>query len=782
MGNTNSNVTSGVKKQADTSSQKIYSLVAVSGGGELVTLMKEASRTRNYAELDERIRELVEPFLYNKGEGRMVPIRELVMLRNQERPRHKQLSQQRGVNSKNSVKGSIGQDDPSTSNGIIDNRFEKCREVCWDLSQCGSVGETILHLCLLMSTSVHAELAKRLIRLFPKLVNDIYISDEFYGESVLHMAIVNEDPAMVKVLLDSGANYHERCVGNFFCPEDQKASRMDSLDHEWVDVVTKTNYEGYVYWGEYPLCFAACLGQEECYRLLLAKGADPNRQDTNGNTITHIMVIYEKINMFNMVYELGASINIVNRQGLTPLTLAAKLAKKEIFFHILKLQREIYWQLGKITCEAYPLDEIDTINNQTGEVNKASVLNLVVYGDKLYHLDMLEGLLIDLLHCKWNTFVKFRFYKQFATFAVYFLISLTCFVLRPAPLVGNEEETDTNLTSKEFYENGSLSLPSSPSDGEPYCLALNNDNKVNVYHLILECLTIGGAFLYLLTSANEARLLGYQTFLENLVTVPSRVLFLLSCSLVMLMVPLRLTCTSRVEDVVGVFVMITTAPYFLFFCRGFKLVGPFVVMIYKMIVTDLLRFVTIYLVFVMGFSQAFYVIFLTHNGEGANFFGSPVASVMAMFVMSLAEFGDIYEEFENTAYPTVAKILFIMYMALVTILLINMLIAMMGKTYQNIAERRNEWVRQWARIVLVVERGMPASDSLKQLSQYSQPMADGRRALVLRRQRSVNELEEIRVLGNMKALHLENRRRQEAGSNILSPKSTPVKTHSVPSL
>ena len=65
------------------------------------------------------------------------------------------------------------------------------------------------------------------------------------GESVLHVAIVNEDPAMVKFLLDSGANFHERCIGNFMCSEDQKASRTDSLDHEWVNLQSETNYEGY---------------------------------------------------------------------------------------------------------------------------------------------------------------------------------------------------------------------------------------------------------------------------------------------------------------------------------------------------------------------------------------------------------------------------------------------------------------------------------------------------------------------------------------------------------
>jgi hypothetical protein len=45
---------------------------------------------------------------------------------------------------------------------------------------------------------------------------------------------------------------------------------------------------------------------------------------------------------------------------------------------------------------------------------------------------------------------------------------------------------------------------------------------------------------------------------------------------------------------------------FIFSHRGFKTVGPFVVMLYRMIMGDLLRFVSIYLVFVMGFSQGKY--------------------------------------------------------------------------------------------------------------------------------------------------------------------------------
>lgn len=63
------------------------------------------------------------------------------------------------------------------------------REVCWDLKKRGAVGETIFHLCLLNATSLHADLAKRLLKFYPKLINDIYMSDEYYGAFNFHELI-----------------------------------------------------------------------------------------------------------------------------------------------------------------------------------------------------------------------------------------------------------------------------------------------------------------------------------------------------------------------------------------------------------------------------------------------------------------------------------------------------------------------------------------------------------------------------------------------------------------
>lgn len=59
----------------------------------------------------------------------------------------------------------------------------------------------------------------------------------------------------------------------------------------------------------------------------------------------------------------------------------------------------------------------------------------------------MDGVVVDLLNAKWNTFVKKKFYSQFFTFAFYFLISLTCFISRPGPLISKSSSPSVNGTA-----------------------------------------------------------------------------------------------------------------------------------------------------------------------------------------------------------------------------------------------------------------------------------------------------------------------------------------------
>ena len=47
-----------------------------------------------------------------------------------------------------------------------------------------------------------------MLKWYPKLLHDIYLSEEYYGENVLHMGCVAEDASLVKWLLDEGSDIH----------------------------------------------------------------------------------------------------------------------------------------------------------------------------------------------------------------------------------------------------------------------------------------------------------------------------------------------------------------------------------------------------------------------------------------------------------------------------------------------------------------------------------------------------------------------------------------------
>jgi transient receptor potential cation channel subfamily V protein 5 len=128
-----------------------------------------------------------------------------------------------------------------------------------------------------------------------------------------------------------------------------------------------------------------------------------------------------------------------------------------MFFHILNIEREIYWQIGSVTCAAYPLAQMDTIESETGGIQKESALNLIVFGEKVEHLDLMEGPVIDLLQAKWHTFVKFRFYKQFIMFFIYFLVTGAAFIYRPSHSHGQTKPTNSSgLNSSFLFTNQTL--------------------------------------------------------------------------------------------------------------------------------------------------------------------------------------------------------------------------------------------------------------------------------------------------------------------------------------
>jgi transient receptor potential cation channel subfamily V protein 6 len=85
---------------------------------------------------------------------------------------------------------------------------------------------------------------------------------------------------------------------------------------------------------------------------------------------------------------------------------------------VLKYSIKEFWRYSNITCSAYPLEGLDTIDSE-GKIAWNSALSYIVNGDTDDHLDMLEiGVVNRLLKDKWSTYAQVRIIFIFYIFMI----------------------------------------------------------------------------------------------------------------------------------------------------------------------------------------------------------------------------------------------------------------------------------------------------------------------------------------------------------------------------
>nr|XP_036232016.1 uncharacterized protein LOC106625964 [Bactrocera oleae] len=661
----------------------LYKLADYKRGGDLI----DALNTGGLVAVEQLIREQFGIFMYNDGKGQVINRAEFLRWKYRD---HTEVTIP--------IEASLSRHDPL-------GKWED-HKACWQMQFRGALGESLLHVLIICDSKIHTKLARVLIRVFPNLAQDVMEGEEYLGASALHLAIAYSNNELVADLIEAGADINQRAIGSFFLPRDQQRRNP----------AKSTDYEGLAYLGEYPLAWAACCANESVYNLLLDCGADPDAQDSFGNMILHMVVVCDKLDMFGYALrhpKTPAKNGIANHSGLTPLTLSCKLGRAEVFREMLELSAREFWRYSNITCSGYPLNALDTLLPD-GRTNWNSALFIILNGTKEEHLDMLDGGIIQrLLEEKWKTFAQNQFLKRLLILLVHLLCLSVSVYMRPAHVADDDEDevATSGMTSKDAK---TRELAEETEDEE-------YDVQTIVRYGAEFCTIVGVLSYVIFQQGDEIKNQGLPAFLKQLTHAPAKAIFLVSNLMILACIPFRLMGDTDTEEAILIFAVPGSWFLLMFFAGAIRLTGPFVTMIYSMITGDMFTFGIIYCIVLCGFSQAFYFLYKGHPQIQSTMFNTFPSTWMALFQTTLGDYN--YPDLNNTTYPNLSKTVFVIFMIFVPILLLNMLIAMMGNTYAQVIERsEKEWMKQWAKIVVTLERAVPQADAKNYLEAYSIPL------------------------------------------------------------
>uniref|UniRef100_A0A8C0L570 Transient receptor potential cation channel subfamily V member 5 n=1 Tax=Canis lupus dingo TaxID=286419 RepID=A0A8C0L570_CANLU len=533
-----------------------------------------------------------------------------------------------------------------------------------------ALGETALHIAALYD---NLEAAMVLMEAAPELVKEPTLCEPFVGQTALHIAIVNQNVNLVRALLARGASVSARATGTAF----------------------RRSPRNLIYFGEHPLSFAACVGSEEIVRLLIEHGADIRAQDSLGNTVLHILILQPNktfaCQMYNLLLSYDGrrdhlqSLDLVpNHQGLTPFKLAGVEGNTVMFQHLMQKRKHIQWTYGPLTSTLYDLTEIDSWGEDV------SFLELVVSSKKREARQILEQTPVkQLVSFKWRKYGQRYFYILGALYTLYMICFTTCCIYRPLKFrMGNRTDPrDNTVLQQKLLQ-------------EAY---VTQQDKIR---LVGELVTITGAVIILLLEIPDIFRVGASRYFgQTILGGPFHVIIIIYACMVLVTMVMRLSNMNG-EMVPMSIALVLGWCSVMYFARGFQMLGPFSIMIQKMIFGDLMRFCWLMAVVILGFASAFYVIFQTEDPANlGQFYDYPMAlfSTFELF-LTVIDGPANYE----VNLPFMFGIVYFAFTIIATLLMLNLFIAMMGDTHWRVAHERDElWRAQVVATTVMLERKLP---------------------------------------------------------------------------
>uniref|UniRef100_A0A665W7S9 Transient receptor potential cation channel, subfamily V, member 6 n=1 Tax=Echeneis naucrates TaxID=173247 RepID=A0A665W7S9_ECHNA len=532
----------------------------------------------------------------------------------------------------------------------------------------GALGETALHVAV-MNDNLEAAVA--LMDGAPELINEPMTSELFQGVTPLHIAVVNQNTNLVYHLISRGGDVvTPRVTGLYF----------------------RKRIGGLMYYGEHILSFAACAGNEDIISMVIDAGASTRVQDYRGNTVLHVLVLQpnkmiacqaiDLIMARDLELDQSLPLDMVpNYRGLTPFKLAAKEGNTA-FQHLVNKRRVVQWSLGPLTSSLYDLTEIDSW------ADDLSVLELIVGSHQREARGILEVTPVrQLVSLKWNLYGKHYFRLLMLLYLLYIVIFTLCCVYRPLKdIPENYTQSDMDKTiriQKESY-------------------VTYEDNL----RLAGEVISILGAFAILLLEIPDILRVGAKRYFgQTALGGPFHVILISYACLVVLLCVFR-ACEVQGEAVVMAVCLVLGWCNVMFFARGFEMLGPYVIMIQKIIFGDLTKFMWLTVIVLIGFSTSLWMVYMTQDPDSIPAYRSFPITLFSQFELSV---GLIDLPVEHTIItPPIVHVVHCAFSVVSYILLLNLLIAMMSDTHWRVAQERDElWRTQVVATTLMLERRLP---------------------------------------------------------------------------
>ncbi|XP_041845142.1 transient receptor potential cation channel subfamily V member 6 [Melanotaenia boesemani] len=536
----------------------------------------------------------------------------------------------------------------------------------------GALGETALHVAV-MNDNLDAAVA--LMDGAPELINEPMTSELFQGVTPLHIAVMNQNISLVDHLISRGGDVATpRVTGLYF----------------------RKRIGGLLYYGEHILSFAVCTGNEDIIHMIINAGASTRIQDCRGNTLFHILVLQPNKTIacqtIDLIMTCDAELDqsvpldmVPNFRGLTPFKLAAREGNIVVFQHLVNKRRVVQWSLGPLSSHLFDLTEIDSW------ADSMSVLELIVASPRREARGILEVTPVrQLVSLKWNLYGKHYFRLLLFLYLLYIGTFTLCCVFRPLKDI---PENYTQSSMEKIVKIQKTLSESYVTYGDSLRLAG-------------EVISILGAVVILVLEIPDILRVGANRYFgQTALGGPFHVILISYACLVLLLCVFR-ACGVQGEGEVMAVCLVFGWCNVMFFARGFEMLGPYVIMIQKIIFGDLTKFMWLTFIVLMGFSTALWVVYMTQEVNSLPSYRSFAITIFSQFELSL---GMVDLPVDHTIIVSpIVQVLHVGFSVVSDVLLFNLLIAMMSDTQWRVAQERDElWRTQVVATTLMLERRIP---------------------------------------------------------------------------